>query len=33
LIDGAVGSAVLVVALWSIIALRRGSKLEVAEQP
>jgi hypothetical protein len=31
-IDGAAGTAVLAVALWSIIALRRGSKVEVAPQ-
>jgi hypothetical protein len=31
LIDGVAGTAVLAVALWSIIALRRGSKVEVAQ--
>jgi hypothetical protein len=30
-IDGAAGAAVLAVALWSIIALRRGAKVEVAQ--
>ena len=33
LLDGAAGSAVLAVALWSIIALRRGSRMEAAHQP